>query len=294
MNLYVGLINDTIEYIEENIGEPLSLEEIASKFSVSEFHFNRIFKTVVGRTLKQYILGRKLTQALEHLNASDRSVIDTALDFGFEYPEVFSRAFKKQFGISPSGSRYEKIEQGLVKRAKVVERDIVNYQGVLTLKGSLEYLSTLQLEGLYTEVDENSSKFESVLKAKGEEFFKKSEKAGWLKKERFYTVVNCHGEEEDGKYTVFYGMEAEAVKHEACFGTRLVPEGWYARFIYSGDMFDIRETFVDDLYRWVMLKEIELKPNGVGMLNIYEKDYAVAGNVQIFVPVKSNKQQEMS
>jgi AraC family transcriptional regulator len=51
-------------------------------------------------------------------------------------------------------------------------------------------------------------------------------------------------------------------------------------------MFDIREAFVDDLYRWVMVKEIQLNPNGVGMMNIYEKDYASTGNVQIYVPIK--------
>ena len=67
VNSYVELINTTIDYIEENIGERLTLGDISRQFCVSEFHFNRMFKTVDGKTLKQYILGRKLTKAFERL-----------------------------------------------------------------------------------------------------------------------------------------------------------------------------------------------------------------------------------
>jgi len=57
-------------------------------------------------------------------------------------------------------------------------------------------------------------------------------------------------------------------------------------FNYQGDMFNIREAFIDDLYRWIMVKEAELNPNGVGMLNIYENSYPRNNSVQILIPVK--------
>ncbi len=288
MNFYVGLINNTIDYIEENISEPMSLEDISRQFSVSEFHFNRMFKAVAGKTLKQYILGRKLTIAFERLAMSGESVIDIAYDFGFEYPEVFSRAFKKQFGVSPNICKSEKPDLQLVEKAIVVERDIISYQGKLTLKGTFEYLGGLCLEGIYAEVDANSSEFEPTLRIIGDTFLKDAQSAYWLKQDKFYTVVNCHGED-NGEYTVFYGMERNMPGPETTFKTRLVPEGWYAKFLYCGDMFDIREAFIDDLYRWVMVKEIELNSNGVGMLNIFDKDYSNTGSVQILVPVKAPK-----
>lgn len=288
MNLYISLINDTIEYIEDNIHERLSLHNISQRFCVSEFHFNRMFKTVVGKTLKQYILGRKLTLAFERLKVSNESVINIAYDFGFEYPEVFSRAFKKQFGISPSNCRDKKINLNLVEKANVVERDIINYKGVLTLKGTCEYLNDLYLEGTYIEVDLNSDRFEILSRSAGTIFLRESQKADWLKHERFYTVVNCNGDD-DGKYTIFYGKEVHSCSNELIFQARFVPKGWYAKFSYNGDMFNIRETFTDDLYKWLMLKEIELNPNGVGMLNIYGMDYEHDGNVQILVPIKNPK-----
>lgn len=280
MNFYVSLINSTIDYIEENIGERLMLEDISKHFCVSEFHFNRMFKTVTGKTLKQYILGRKLTRAFERLSATEESVIDIAYAFGFEYPEVFSRAFKKQFGVSPNLCRTEKPQLDLVKKAAAVERQIVSYQGSLTLKGNFEYLEELHLEGLYVEVDANSNEFEPKLKAAADAFLREARKP-----ERFYTVVNCHGED-NGEYTVFYGSEGNVDRKETAFRGRIVPAGWYASFMYCGDMFDIREAFIDDLYRWVMVREVELNPNGVGMLNIFEQDYPGTGSVQILVPVK--------
>lgn len=284
MNFYIRLMNETVDYIEENIHKRLSLEEVSKTFHMSEYHFNRMFKTVVGKTLKQYILGRKLTLALESLRNSSKPVIDVAYDFGFEYPEVFSRAFSRQFGISPAVCRIESSSIETIQKAVIIEREIANYQGVLTLRGESRFLEGLELKGTYIEVDSSSKEFESTLRATGEEFFIKAAKAPGFNGERFYTVVNCHGED-DGTYTVFYGMENNESVNEVVFKSRLVPAGWYESFCYRGDMFDIREAFVDDLYRWVMVKEIKLSPNGVGMLNIYEKDYPMTNEVQILVPI---------
>ncbi|SNT19422.1 AraC family transcriptional regulator [Anaerovirgula multivorans] len=293
MNYYVNLINETITYIEDNIHEKLSLDDLASHFCISKFHFNRMFKTVSGMTLKQYILGRKLTQSLSYLKEKGVAVTDIAYEFGFEYPEVFSRAFKKQFGVSPSACKVEKTNENLVKKASIVERDIVNYKGTLTLNGTYVYLDKLHLEGIFVEVDIHNEQFKALMTSTGQTFLEASQKSDWLDHERLYTVVNCHGED-TGEYTVFYG-KSELVAKETSFKKYTIPSGWYTKFIYYGDMFDIREAFVDDLYKWIMAKEIKLNPNGVGMLNIFEKDYLKTSEVQILVPIKSPyKQQEMS
>ncbi|SES99342.1 AraC family transcriptional regulator [Natronincola peptidivorans] len=292
MNLYVKLINEVIDYIEDNIHKKIPLEDIAKHFCVSKYHFNRMFKTVSGRTLKQYILGRKLSEALKDLNNKDISIIEAAYSFGFEYPEVFSRAFKKQFGVPPSVCKEVKLDDGIVERVVVVEREINNYKGTLTLKGSCTYLNELQLQGIFLEVDVNKEEFKTLMQSNAERFLAATKGNTGLYQERFYTVVNCH-QEDNGEYTVFYGMEGKS--QEESFKKRIIPQGWYVSFIYNGDMFDIRETFIDDLYRWIMVKEIELNPNGVGMLNIFEKNYLETKEVQILVPIKNQyRQQERS
>lgn len=285
MNAYVDLINNAIDYIEDKIHEKISLEDLASRFSVSKFHFDRMFKTVSGMTLKQYILGRKLTEALAYLKGQGTSVIDAAYEFGFDYPEVFSRAFKKQFGISPSAYKYDRVKVDPVNKASIVERDIVSYKGSLTLKGTFTYLDEIYLQGTQVEVDINSEEFEPTLKSTGDAFYEKCQSINRVKPVKLYTVVNCQGVD-NGRYSVFYGIKDGQAKGETGFEKRVVPSGWYARFIYSGDMFKIRESFVDDLYRWIMVKEILLNPNGVGMLNIFDEDYTETNAVQILVPVK--------
>lgn len=290
MNLYVHIINDVVNYIEENISEQMTLQNISRQFCLSEYHFSRLFKVIIGTSLKQYVLGRKLTLALGRLKTSHDLVIDIAYEFGFDYPEVFSRAFKKQFGVSPANFRTGNFdaaasENSLVKKALVVERDIANYQGVLTLKENCIYLDELYLEGVYVEVDENANNFEYLLKSTGDDFLCASQNMEHLEHNRFYSIINCHGDD-SGKYTAFFGKEAIAKDGENLLAARHVPGGWYACFTYHGEILDIRSTFVDDLYRWIMIKEIELCSNGVGMLNIFNKQSIQNQEMRILVPIK--------
>lgn len=285
MNHYVKLINETVDYIENNITRTISLEEISAHFYVSAFHFNRIFKTVVGISLKQYILGRKLTQSLERLLDGDRSVIDVAYDFGFEYPEVYSRAFKKQLGISPSIYKKEKGKADRVEKVDIVEREIINYKGKLVLKENYRYLKTIKLQGRSIEVNREGQTFEDDLNSFGSQFLAKTGECAGLDHSCFFTVVNCHGDEDTG-YTVFYGKQTSSNSFNHGLKERVIPAGWYVSFSYCGDMFDIGATFEEDLYRLIMIKEIEIKPVGIGMINCYRADYFQTKAVEILIPIK--------
>jgi AraC family transcriptional regulator len=244
-----------------------------------------MFKTVTGITLKQYILGRKLTKAMEQLKSTTQPIIDIALDLGFEYPEVFSRAFKKQFGLSPACFREGQSSLKGIQKVSIVERDIINYRGVLALKGSTILLDDLMLKGISLSANTYTSDFEQNLRSKTEGFIMDSAVDISLAQDTFYTVVSCNGEDNE-EYTVFCGRKPVGVSQTMCLQERIVPHGWYVSFKYQGDMFNIREAFIDDLYRWIMVKEAELNPNGIGMLNIYENSYPQNSSVQILIPVK--------
>jgi AraC family transcriptional regulator len=285
MNFYVGLITDVINYIENHIGEGLSLEDLATEFGFSAFHFNRIFRTITGRTLKQYILGRKLTLAMEPLSVQTETIIDIAFNFGFKSPEVFSRAFKKQFGVSPYFFRKNRPCLESVQKAALVERDIINFQGQLALKGRPVYLDAFELRGVKAEINVNRAGFEKDLETHSNMFYQKAIQSGQFNPDLFYTLVNCLGED-NGNYNVFWGMKTAVSIEDGPFLSRVVPAGWYEVFNYVGDMFDIRLSFINDLYRWVMVKEIELEANGIGMLNIFKADYAQTQAVEILVPIK--------
>lgn len=67
----------------------------------SPFYFSRIFKNEMGITLKDYVTRRKLIKASEKIVSGYR-VIDAALQYGWETHAGFTKAFKKEFGFSPS------------------------------------------------------------------------------------------------------------------------------------------------------------------------------------------------
>jgi AraC family transcriptional regulator len=92
-------------YIQKNLDSDLPLEKLARKSYFSEYHFHRIFRAVVGESLKEYIRRLRLERAASNLKHSNNSIINIALDAGYQTHEAFTRAFKSAFGCSPSGFR---------------------------------------------------------------------------------------------------------------------------------------------------------------------------------------------
>lgn len=115
--VYIGRINKTLDYIEVNIGKPMTLEELAGVASFSRFHFSRIFHSMVGETPFQFIQRVRLEKAATLLlGPGRRTVSDVALQCGFPEIAVFSRNFRRQFGMSPSQYRLKKHEHSSISQ----------------------------------------------------------------------------------------------------------------------------------------------------------------------------------
>ncbi len=98
-------IQKAIDYVEEHITEPLDYEKIAAEAYSSGFHFQRIFSTVCGFTLGDYIRWRRLSLAGRELAERNVKVIDAALKYGYDSPESFSRAFTRFHGVTPKEAK---------------------------------------------------------------------------------------------------------------------------------------------------------------------------------------------
>lgn len=88
-------------FIEQNITEPITAKQLSDHVGYSPWHLSRIFKEVTGKAPYEYIRSRRLTQAALILRDENKKVIDVALDFVFDSHEGFTRAFAKEFGITP-------------------------------------------------------------------------------------------------------------------------------------------------------------------------------------------------
>src|SRR6185436_9811401 len=92
-------------HIQEHLDDPLPLEELADVAHFSPFHFHRIFRGMVGESVKEHVRRLRLERAAHRLRFSGDRVTDIALEARYESHEAFTRAFRDMFGESPSAFR---------------------------------------------------------------------------------------------------------------------------------------------------------------------------------------------
>ena len=106
---YRKRVCQAMNFISRNLDRDLSLEEIARAASFSPFHFHRIFKAVVGETVAAFTRRLRLERAASCLLSDRHADITTvAIDCGFSSSQNFAKAFRVQFGTTPSAFRSSK------------------------------------------------------------------------------------------------------------------------------------------------------------------------------------------
>ena len=98
-------MNQALQYIEENLSGEIKLETAAKFVGCSVWEFQRLFSFVAHTSLGEYIRGRKLSLAASDILSGEEKIIDVALKYGYDSHAAFSRAFGRQYGISPSSAR---------------------------------------------------------------------------------------------------------------------------------------------------------------------------------------------
>ena len=107
------LITKALNYIKtENKKSDITIDDVATHAGFSTDYFNRIFFAHTGFNIMEYVRFSRLKKAAHLLRGTNNDILDIALDCGYEAHESVSRAFKNQYGISPSEYRkkYEKEE----------------------------------------------------------------------------------------------------------------------------------------------------------------------------------------
>lgn len=94
-----------VDFVEERLGDPVGVEDMARAAFYSPFYFSRLFAQAVGHSPYDYLMRRRVAAAAEEVVGGDRNLTALALDYGFEAPDSFSRAFRRCFGMLPSEAR---------------------------------------------------------------------------------------------------------------------------------------------------------------------------------------------
>jgi AraC family transcriptional regulator len=100
-----GALTRVRDYIEANLAENPSLSDLAAVAGMSPYHFARTFACTVGTPPHRYLLGRRLERAKGLLSASNRPIVEIALDLGFDSQGHFHRIFRRYVGTTPGAYR---------------------------------------------------------------------------------------------------------------------------------------------------------------------------------------------
>lgn len=93
-------------HIEQHLDDELTLEALSEVAHFSRFHFHRAFSAYVGISVARYVQRMRLRRASYQLvSKPDDSVLEIALQAGFDSAEAFAHAFKRTFGQSPTAFR---------------------------------------------------------------------------------------------------------------------------------------------------------------------------------------------
>lgn len=92
-------------HIQANLDNELSLALLSKRAGMSPSHFHRRFKAEIGETPSDYVARLRLERAAFRLHIQEASILQIALDCGYQSHETFTRAFRRAFGKSPSAYR---------------------------------------------------------------------------------------------------------------------------------------------------------------------------------------------
>ena len=149
-NDYIQRINKVVAYINNHLDETLDLKTLANEAALSDFHFHRIFKALKGEAIGGYITRLRLEATARLLRYTALTIEEIAFNIGYETPASLSKAFKKQYGISPTEYRTNK--DTYIMKKEIINPDLaLKAPKIVTLEP--KNLIYVALTGAYRSLD---------------------------------------------------------------------------------------------------------------------------------------------
>ncbi|RKE22794.1 AraC family transcriptional regulator [Streptomyces sp. TLI_171] len=136
-------LNQAMEYVEEHLDGRIDAAELARITVTSEYHFRRLFSSLAGMPLSEYVRRRRLTVAAAEVLAGEPSLLEIAVRYGYTSGEAFARAFRALHGVGPGEARRSgatlnsqprlsfrlTVEGSTTMRYRIVEKDAFRVVG---------------------------------------------------------------------------------------------------------------------------------------------------------------------
>jgi AraC family transcriptional regulator len=124
---YEQAILSALIHIQTHLEADLKLETLAEHVGFSAYHFHRIFRESIGEPVKEYVRRLRLEKAAYRLKVSEEAVLRLALESGFKTHESFTRAFRRQFGMTPKQYRNHFLKASNARKKQIQPKYIADY-----------------------------------------------------------------------------------------------------------------------------------------------------------------------
>jgi AraC family transcriptional regulator len=100
----ISALNQLVDFIEEHLTEEIDIEDLAASLGTTEYHLRRMFSSLAGMPLSEYVRRRRMTVAATDV-LERGELLAIAVGYGYGSAEAFSRAFRSVHGVGPSDVR---------------------------------------------------------------------------------------------------------------------------------------------------------------------------------------------
>lgn len=168
-NYLLGIINNTTEYIENNLLESLNLDNISENVNLSKFHLLRIWKGATSTGLMEYVRRRRIAQSLGDLIHDRNSIEFISSKYSFGCERTYNRVFKEEFKITPAKWRRSPCSLEILDRFNA---DFMSSAGEgLVFFRSTTILPEFSIAGLEYTVDIEENIKSQIANKYGNDFF---------------------------------------------------------------------------------------------------------------------------
>lgn len=276
------IVENSLRYIEENIQQPPSLEIISNRFHLSKYYFHRIFSAMMGCSLNQYILTRRLNASLPLIQNKALSLTDIAYELNFGTPSSFSRAFKRQYGVAPSTLREKNDFIAPVSIPAVVRRSIKNINGDLVANFTLTDFDMKRISGIAFEVDIATDDYKNTIRSHSNMLLDSIDET--VTGPCYVIYSNC--EPNSTRFKVLFGIPFDIQVNEPFYFTVDIPQIFCAKFNYSGDLLDIGDVLKTDYARFLKISKLETGASDIELIQCFDDIHQLDSNYHIYAPIK--------
>lgn len=282
-------IQKTTYYIETHLDDELSGELLAKVAGYSHYHFCRIFKLNMGESVLSYTTRLRLQRASREVSRGQKSMIEIALDAGYQTPTGFLKAFKKQFGSTPT--EYKSNFQPLQNRYKDL-----TMENIEVVERDEAYVVFTREMGDYNKSSEIAWKrLSAEMNSLGERFQERAPKIEMnLGMGNGEAIGICHDDpkvtdEANIRYDAALSWGKNEVDELANYGfeTKRIVGGKYAKTFYKGSYEKAEEAWYG-LYAWIEKNGYEFRdePAFEKYLNAHLTQNESEIETEVYVPIK--------